>query len=220
MSATTDENRLGALLEASEALDSSVAALLGRCRPQTKRGVIALALCGAAFEHGVSQRVLMEAGLHGTALVLCRPHFEAVVRAAWTGQGATDDWIEAFTTPTDAPEGTHKEPIMGPPIASMLETFGRHAPHIAAEFRKLATTLPAMNSLLHSGLQMVGYALQGGYPPDKMAGVLLNRNLLHWFTANCAVVAAQDPHLVPRMRLMMEKHAACMPAASVANEGQ
>ncbi|MDI3384009.1 DUF6988 family protein [Xenophilus aerolatus] len=217
---TIDEDRLATLLEASEALDSSVAALLGRCRPRTKRGVIALALCGAAFEHGVSQRMLMEAGLAGSALVLCRPHFEAVVRAAWTGQGATDEWIETFTTPTDAPNGTHKEPIMGPPIASMLETFGRHAPHVAAEFRRLATTLPAMNSLLHSGLQMVGYALQGGYTADKMAGVLLNRNLLHWFTANCAVMTAQEPHLVPRMRLLMEKHAACMPAPSVAATGQ
>ncbi|MDQ0027866.1 hypothetical protein J2X90_005702 [Variovorax paradoxus] len=209
-----DEDCLGALLEASEVLDGDIAALLGRCRPRAKRGAIALALCSAAFEHGVSQRVLLQADLNGSALVLCRPHFEAVVRAAWTGQGASDQWIEAFTTPAATADGAHKEPILGPPIASMLETFGRHAPHVASEFTKLAATIPAMNSLVHGGSQIVAYALKGGYPTEKLAAVLLNRNLLHWYTANCAVVSAQEQHLVPRMRLLIEKHGKCMPSSA------
>lgn len=214
MNTTVREDRLDALLAASELLDGDVATLLGRCRPRAKRGVIALALCSAAFEHGVSQRVLLQADLNGSALVLCRPHFEAVVRAAWTGQGATDQWIKAFTSPADVAGDTHKEPILGPPIASMLETFGRHSPHVAAEFKMLAATIPAMNSLVHGGSQIVAYALKGSYPAEKLVAVLLNRNLLHWYTANCAVVSAQDQHLVPRMRLLIEKHARCMPPSA------
>ncbi|WP_440532569.1 DUF6988 family protein [Variovorax sp. YR566] len=212
MSEQDDEARLEGLLAASEALDEDVGKLLGKCQATSKRGVIALALCHAAFEHAVSQRLLLEAGLTGTALALCRLQFEAVVRAAWTGQGAAEKWIEAFTTPVEA-EG-HKEPVTGPPIPSMLDAFGQHAPHVAAEFRKLYGTIPAMHSFVHGGAQAVGYALMGGYPAGKLTGVLMNRNLLQWYTGNCAVVVAQDPQLVPRMRLLREKYGGCMPPPS------
>lgn len=214
MSEHDDAARLEGLLTTSEALDEDVGKLLSKCQAPSKRGVIALALCHAAFEHALSQRLLLEAGLTGTALALCRLQFEAVVRAAWTGQGATDQWIEAFTTPVASAANVHKEPITGPPIASMLEMFGRRAPHVAAEFSKLASTIPAMNSLVHGGSQIVAHSLMGGYPADKLTGVLLNRNLLQWYTANCAVVVAQDPQLVPRMRLLREKHGECMPPPS------
>lgn len=219
MSEHDGEARLEDLLAASATLDDDLGTLLGKCKPNSKRGIIALALCRAAFEHAVSQRLLLEAGLTGTALALCRLQFEAVVRAAWTGQGATDQWIEAFTTPVASAANVHKEPITGPPIASMLEMFGRHAPHVAAEFSKLASTIPAMNSFVHSGSQIVAHSLMGRYPADKLTGVLLNRNLLQWYTANCAVVVAQDPQLVPRMRLLREKHGGCMPPPSAPQGG-
>ncbi|MCY1554946.1 hypothetical protein D9M68_915600 [compost metagenome] len=141
-----------------------------------------------------------------------------MVRAAWTGQGASEKWIEAFTTPVEA-EG-HKEPTTGPPIPSMLDTFGQHAPHVAEEFRKLYGTIPAMHSFVHGGSQAVAHSLMGGYPADKLAGVLLNRNLLQWYTANCAVVVAQNPQLRPRMNLLREKHARCMPPPSAPQSPQ
>lgn len=204
------EDRLDRLLVQSEALDDDVAKLLRRCRPDSRRAVISLALANAAFEHAVSQRVLLESGLSGTAMALCRLQFEAVVRAAWTGQGASEKWLDAFTTPVEG-EG-HKEPVMGPPIPAMLDAFAEHVTHAAAEFRKLYATIAAMHSFVHSGAQAVGHALMGGYPAEKLTSVLNNRNLLQWFTANCAVVVAQDPSLVPRMRMLQEKHGACMPS--------
>jgi len=211
MSEHSDGHRLEALLVASGELDEDIGKLLSKCQPKSKRGVIAMALCSAAFEHALSQRLLLETALTGTALALCRVHFEAVVRAAWTGQGATDQWIEAFTTQVATNGTPHKEPITGPPIASMLETFGRHAPHVAAEFQKLAITIPAMNSFVHGGSQIVAHSLMSSYPIEKLIGVLLNRNLLQWYTANCAVVTSQEAWLVPRMRLLPEKHGGCMP---------
>lgn len=171
--------------------------------------MVSLALAHAASEHAVSQRVLLEAGLSGTAMALCRLQFEAVVRAAWTGQGASEKWLDAFTAPVEG-EG-HKEPVMGPPIPAMIEAFAEHAPHVAAEFRKLYGTIAAMHSFVHGGAQAVAHAMMSGYPAEKLASVMHNRNLLQWFTANCAVVVAQDPLLTPRMQLLREKHGACMP---------
>ena len=63
-----DEGHLAELLVASEALDEDVGKLLGKCKPRSKRGLIATALCSTSLEHGMSQRLLIDAGLTGTAL--------------------------------------------------------------------------------------------------------------------------------------------------------
>lgn len=68
----------------------------------------------------VSQRLLIGSGQHGTALALI------AIRAAWVRFGAKDDWLEAFTEPV--PDGSLKEPVLGPPIPSMLYTIEPNAP--------------------------------------------------------------------------------------------
>lgn len=207
-SASADD-RLDQLLQQCEALDDDVAKLLRKCEAASPRAMLSLALCRAALEHAVSQRVLIDEGLTGTALALCRLHFEAVVRAAWMGKGASNKWVKTFTTAVEG-EG-HKEPIMGPPIPSMLDAFEKHAPEVAAEFRKLYGTIEGMHSFVHGGSQTVAHALMGGYPADKLASALRNRNLLLLYTANCAVVAAESAYLKPRFNLLKEKHGGAMP---------
>ena len=167
MSESADD-RLDQLLQQCEALDDDVAKLLRKCDAASPRAMLSLAMCNAAFEHAVSQRVLMEEGLTGTALALCRLRFEAVVRAAWIGQGASNKWVKAFTTAVEGED--HREPIMGPPIPSMLDAFEKYAPHVVAEFRKLYGTIEGMHSFVHGGSQTVAHALMGGYPADKLAG--------------------------------------------------
>lgn len=75
----------------------------------------------------------------------------------------------------------------------------------------LNTTIPAMHSFVHSGAQAVVHALMPAYLTYTLISALWNRNLLHLYTANTAVVAAGDGLLLPRMRLLQEKHAGCMP---------
>lgn len=116
---TVDNDQLAALLEASEAFDEDVGKLLDKCEARDKRGLIATALCTAAFEHGFSQRVLMEIGATGTALSLCRLHFEAVVRATWTAECAFDEWLDKFTTPVEGPG--HVEPANQVSIGQMIK---------------------------------------------------------------------------------------------------
>ena len=212
------EDGLRRLLALSEALDDDVAKLLRKCEAASPRSMLSLALCHAAFEHAVSQRVLIDEGLTGTALALCRLQFEAVVRAAWMGKGASNKWVKAFTTAVEG-EG-HKEPIMGPPIPSMLDAFEKHAPQIAAEFRKLYGTIEGMHSFVHGGSQTVAHALMGYYPAEKLASVLRNRNLLLVYTANCAIVAAEITLLRPRFNLLKEKHGAAMPPIASALPAQ
>lgn len=204
--------RFAELLSISEALDEDVGKLPGKCQPRSTRGVIAMALCRTAYEHALSQRLLLDAGLTGTALALCRLQFEATVRAAWTAQCATDEWLQKFTTPVEGPE--HQEPASQVSIAIMLKHIDKQVPHVAGEFSRLQTTIKAMHSFVHSGSQAVAHALMSSYPPENLMAVVWNRNLLQWYTANAAVIAAQDQGLVPRMRLLREKHGGCMPPTS------
>lgn len=203
------DTKFADLLDASEAFDEDVRKLLGKCEARTRRGLIASALCTAAFEHGLSQRILLGVGLTGTALSLCRLHFEAVVRATWTAECAHDDWLGRFTTPSEGPG--HQEPANPVPISQMIKNISAKVPHVGAEYALLNNTIPAMHSFVHSGAQAVVHALLPSYPPDKLMALLWNRNLLHLYTANCAVVAAGNRLLGPRLRVLQEKHAACMP---------
>ena len=84
--ATMESDELSCMLTASGALDADVYSLLeSGWNTASQRHVICMAYCKAAVVHAVSQRVLIEDGLHGTALSLIRLHFETVVRAAWVG---------------------------------------------------------------------------------------------------------------------------------------
>lgn len=206
---TVNDDQLATLLEASEAFDEDVGKLLSKCEAHDKRSLIASALCTTAFEHGLSQRVLLEIGLTGTALSLCRLHFEAVVRATWTAECANDEWLDKFTTPVEGPD--HIEPANKVPIGSMIKHITGKVKHVGEEYALLNTTIPAMHSFVHSGAQAVAHALMPTYPTYTLMGAIWNRNLLHLYTANTAVVAAGNELLRPRLRLLQEKHAACMP---------
>lgn len=197
------------LLEASETFDEDVGRLLRKCEARNKRGLIASALCTAAFEHGLSQRILLDAGLTGTALSLCRLHFEAVVRATWTAECAHDEWLEKFTTPVEGPG--HAEPANPVSLGSMIKHITAKVKHVGEEYALLNTIIPAMHSFVHSGAQAVVHALMPSHPTDTLMGALWNRNLLHLYTANTAVKASENGLLMPRLRLLQEKHAACMP---------
>jgi hypothetical protein len=203
------EEKLAGLLEASEALDEDVGGLLAKCEAHSKRAVITSALCTAAFEHGLSQRILLELSLTGTALALCRLHIEAVVRATWTAECAHDEWLDKFTTPVQGQR--HEEPANPVAIGQRIKHIAAKQPRVGEECALLNNTIPAMHSFVHSGAQAVMHALLPSYPTDKLVALLWNRNLLHLYTANCAVVAAVNALLVPRLLLLHEKHVACMP---------
>lgn len=200
---------LARILSLSERFDDDVFALLETCwNSSSQRLVICMAYCKAAVEHAVSQRVLIGAGLHGTALSLIRLHFESVVRAAWVLHSAKDDWLVKFSTPV--PDGAIAEPQMGPPIPAMLDAIMLHAPQAARELYRFNETMKVMHSFVHGGAHLVVHALRG-YPPEKLVSVLQNRNLLSLMLTNLIVIASQQPKLIGTVRQLGEAHASCMP---------
>ncbi|MDP3812173.1 MAG: hypothetical protein Q8Q78_14310 [Hydrogenophaga sp.] len=203
---------LGQFLDGCGALDADVDRLLrDGWNTSSSRQVITMGFCRAAFEHAVSQRVLIGAGHHGTALALVRLHFETTVRAAWTLFGASEDWLAKFVEPV--PDGSYREPNLGPPIPSMLDAIEVHAPDMALEGRRLYQTVKVMHSFVHGGAHLVAHALRG-YPPDKMIDVLRNRNLLCLMLCKVVVVASCQPELSGSVGRLSRVHANVMPPPS------
>lgn len=107
-----DDDELRRVLAASEAFDEDLLALLrAGWNTSSRRSTICLAFCRSAIEHAIAQRVLIEAGLTGTALSLIRLQFEAVVRAAWVLHAAKEDWLDKFSAPV--PDGDSRNPRWG-----------------------------------------------------------------------------------------------------------
>jgi hypothetical protein len=131
--ASTSNEELLRILVACEALDLDVYALLeSGWNSSSQRQVICMAYCKAAIVHAISQRVLIEHGLHSSALSLIRLHFETVVRAAWVLHGAKEKWLTKFSAP--ASDGNLSEPQMGPPIPAMLDAIAAVAPERPSNF--------------------------------------------------------------------------------------
>ena len=208
---------LAAMLAASEVLDVDLRSLLELAWPPlSQRHVICMAYCKAGVEHASSQRILIEAGLHGTALSLIRLHFEAVIRAAWVLHGAQDEWLVKFSSPV--PPGSLTEPQMGPPIPAMLDAISLIAPDIASELRRLNESVKVMHSFVHGGAHLVVHALRG-YPPENLISVLQNRNLLLLMLSNVIGAASQKHALRTAVSVLKDRHSACMPPAGAARRG-
>jgi hypothetical protein len=200
---------LGRFLDECAALDADVDQLLrDGWNTSSSRHAITMGFCRAALEHAISQRVLIGAGHHGTALALVRLHFETTVRAAWVPLGASEEWLNKFTEPV--PMGSFNEPNLGPPIPSMLDAIEAHAPDMAHEGRRLYQTVKVMHSFVHGGAHLVVHALRG-YPPDKMIDVLRNRNLLCLMLCNVIVVTSGKSELFGSVGRLSRLHANVMP---------
>ncbi|MDD0839297.1 hypothetical protein PSQ40_12000 [Curvibacter sp. HBC61] len=183
-----DYQRLGGFLDRCSAFDSEVEGLLqDGWTTSSTRHVVAMGFCKAAFEHGVSQRLLVSEGLYGTALSLIRLHFETTVRAAWVLYAASESWLKDFTALV--PTGSLKEPSLGPPIPAMLDAIEPHDAKFTEEGRRLFQTVKVMHSFVHGGVHLVVHALRG-YPPAKLIDVLRNRNLMSLTLCNVIVVAS------------------------------
>ena len=195
-------------------LNDEIAILVGDTKPPIgRRAVLATIMCRVALDHGNGQRILVMTDHVVTALALVRVQFEAVVRATWMLHGATQEWLERFTTPK-AP-GVFDETVMGPPVDSMLNAIDASAPTFVGKMLrefKNATWKP-MNSFVHGGVHAVANAMIDT-PPENLVSLLRNANGLSFLAAQILVIASSDPDLAGRIRSIQTANIHALPPTS------
>ena len=184
--------------------------LLDAKQPTTKRGLLTTALSQIAIQHTSSQRILIEIDHHVSALALVRLTFESLVRSIWTHHCASDEWIKQMTSPMEP--GRLEEPIMGPPMESMLQSIDKvEPPYIGQMLRELKErTWQPMNSYVHGGSRAIAQVLSNS-SPQQLISVLRNANGLALMAANVFVVACDDKSLAGRINKIQFENLDCLP---------
>jgi len=201
------------ILELSADFHSDIDALWGSFTPATsQRGYVVAGFCSIVREHVLSQQHLLAIGFDVTAMTLVRPSFESLVRAIWSLQGASDEWIRMFLTPPLPDADERDETIKGPPVDSMLDTIKKDHPqwvHQSLDALKEGTWKP-MHSYVHGGIRPVVQALSGCPEPNKIA-VVLNGNGFVLFASNVLQMACNGPR--GKIANIQQRYSRCLPQA-------
>ncbi len=111
----------------------------------SKRSILSGGCLHASIEHGMAIVVLVDEGLHGSALALIRLQFEAYVRGLWLAQGASDCEVDKA--------GRDAFPRINLMLES-LETPGLLDSAVLSTIK--ADAWNELNSLTHTGYQQIG----------------------------------------------------------------
>lgn len=199
------------LLDHSAELHDALGELWSTVEPsRLPRGMAVAAYCSIVREHVLSQLHLLALGHSVTAMTLVRPSFEALVRAIWCLDGASDAWVVRFLSPLGPERDPADETIKGPPVEAMLEVIQKRHPafiHSALTGLKDATWKP-MHSYVHGGVRPVLQSLIG-CPEAQCCAMVLNANGFAMFSTNVLIIAAGGPqgHLPEIQR----RFSACLP---------
>lgn len=146
----------------------------------TPRIEATLAAAQLAFEHAMGLRLLLQASLSSSAVVLLRAQYESLLRAAWLAYAATDDQaakMSASLTPAGAAAAKNAHGA-----GEMLQALEREL-EANAGLRGLVLPLrelreaswAAMNGFAHSGLHALARTREG-FPEQLAVDVVKTSN--------------------------------------------
>lgn len=199
------------MLEGSVGLTEELASLLAYGRPPSSlRGLVAWGMGSTSLQHWHGQQVLIAHDLDVPAMAHVRLQFETAIRSIWLLRSASDKWIQEFAKPV--PNGEANEPIMGPPIDSMLATIAKtEPPHIAASLGELKRrTWTAMNSYVHGGVRSVVQAM-AERDERQLANTLLNANGMGVMVTNVMLMIQDTPAPTDRLAAIQQRFQAYLP---------
>jgi hypothetical protein len=177
---------------------------------KSERVAVADVACSLAFEHWHSLRLLLQARLLPSALVVHRSQFEAVLRSVWLTYAASDAEVSKLTASLDLESEQAAKNIAAAQL--MMEALARSGPKEAhaALARFKDNSWKALNSYAHAGIHPLRRHADG-YPEPLMRSVLCNANGLAVMSAMQAAVLSGAQPLQREVLQLATRHASCMP---------
>lgn len=167
--------------------------------------------CSLSLEHWFSARVLLQAALLPSALVVHRAQFEALTRSIWLTYAATDENIGKFTA--DLSLDSEQAAKNSPGVDKMMQQIAAKAPKPAHDglLRFKDQSWRALNSYAHAGIHPLRRHEQG-YPVQLVRDVLGNVNGLAVFSCMQAVILRGAQPLQQEILDIAAKFPDCTPA--------
>ena len=198
-------------LEESDAIAEELLSLidLPLCNDSPRVAVADIA-CSLAFEHWHSVRLLLQAGLLPSALVVHRSQFEAILRSIWLTYAASDtDTLKLTTSLNLDSEQAAKNIAQTQKMMEELSKSGPKEAHAAlARFKD--NSWKALNSYAHAGIHPLRRHADG-YPEPLAHAVLCNANGLAIISGMQAAVLSGAQPLQRDVLNLAAKHPTCMP---------
>lgn len=175
-----------------------------------RRSLAVTGFCLIVRQHATSQAILADEELDVTAATLVRPTFEALLRAVWCKDGAEDEWLESFLSPTQEALTSDAETRMGLSVdRMMLAIQGRHPAWLLETLNALkAKSWRGMHSYVHGGIRPFVQAL-APVPDHELAGVVINANGMLLLATQIVRMSAGVGS--PMLSTLQKEHAICLP---------
>jgi hypothetical protein len=174
------------------------------------RILVSKTMCGVAFEHAESVKILIASGNFTSALGLVRLQYEALVRGMWLLYAASDDAVAKLLNEFSRESVGNSEKLPMP--AKMLESLEGKAPEAAMisllDFKEHQWR--PLSSYVHGGIHAV-HRHSKGYPVTLLQQVLKTSNGLSTMVAMLLVILSGDSSQQGKIRAIQIEYFDCLP---------
>ncbi|WP_027159133.1 DUF6988 family protein [Methylobacter luteus] len=199
------------ILTRSAALEEKLADLFAlRLYDNSDKILSSRIMCGVAFEHAESAKILIASGNFTSATCLVRLQYEALVRAMWLLYAAPD--LSASKLMSELTQESAKRADKLPMLSEMLKNLEGKAPKEAMDslFEFKEYSWKPLSSYVHGGIHAVNRHGRG-YPIPLLCQLLKASNGVSVMVGMLLVVLSGDNKQLGKMPAIQREFFDCLP---------
>lgn len=168
-------------------------------------------LCGVAFEHAESVKILLASGNFTSATGLVRLQYEVLVRAMWIFYAASDLVVGKMMADLTAESArvANNLPMMSEMLDSLVGKAPKEATDMLLEFKEYSWK--PLSSFVHGGIHAVERHGKG-YPLPLLIQTLRASNGVSIMAAMLLIILSGNPAHVGRILSIQTEYDGCLPA--------
>jgi hypothetical protein len=203
------KDNIDQLLQRSAILEANLVCFLGAGAFVTNRLLSSRIMCGLAFEHAESIKLLTARGNFSSAVGLLRSQYEASVRAIWLIHGASDDSVSTLMGELTQESVKQADKV---PLADFLKEMEGKAPDDALrmlhEFKRYSWK--PLSSLVHGGMHAL-HRHGKGYPLPLLIQLIKASNGVSVMVGMHLIMISGDPAHAGKIPQICKDFADCLP---------
>lgn len=179
----------------------------------TERIIASRIMCGVAFEHAESAKILTARGNFTSALSIVRLQYEALVRSMWLLWAASDTAVEKLMAELNHESARKSEQPM---LSEMLKDLDGKTPAIAMsqllEIKEYHWK--PLSSYVHGGIHAL-HRHGKGYPEQLLLQVIKTSNGISTMAAMLLVIISADKNQLGKLPAIQQSFADCLPPSAL-----